>query len=101
MKVAAGVFLFPHRAANGCSGLDLISCCLLQVKYQEEGKRSLSQSLYSQLPETSQTRFARDVSELQSHVRTCFLSSGTSTDLRLCTFDCAGGSVQQLCWLWF
>lgn len=81
--------------------MDLISCCLLQIKYQEEGKKRLSQSLYSQLPETSQTRFARDVSELQSDVRTCFLSSDTSTDLRLCTFDCAGGSVQQLCWLWF
>lgn len=43
--------------------------CLLQSKYKGDGIRSLSQSLYSQLPETTETQLARTVSELQSQVR--------------------------------
>lgn len=31
--------------------------------------KSLSQSFYSQLPETAETQFAKSVSELQSEVR--------------------------------
>lgn len=46
---------------------------VLQVKYREEGLRSLSHSLYSQLPQTSQTRLARSLSELHSPVRTYLL----------------------------
>lgn len=41
---------------------------LFQNKYKEDGKRSLAQSFYSQLPETSDTQFAKSVSELQSEV---------------------------------
>ena len=41
-----------------------------QSKYKEGGRRRLSQSFYSQLPETSETQLARSVSELQSEVRT-------------------------------
>lgn len=43
--------------------------CLLQNKYKEDGMKSLSQSLYSQLPETTETQLAKTVSELQSEVR--------------------------------
>lgn len=43
--------------------------CLLQNKYKENGIRSLSQSLYSQLPETAETQLAKTVSEVQSEVR--------------------------------
>lgn len=41
----------------------------VQNKYKEEGLRSLSQSLYSQLPETAETQLAKTVAELQSEVR--------------------------------
>ena len=42
--------------------------CLLQIKYKEDGMRSLSQSVYCQLPETAETQLAKTVSELQSEV---------------------------------
>lgn len=42
----------------------------VQSKYKEDGIRSLSQSFYSQLPETAETQLAKTVSELQSEVRT-------------------------------
>lgn len=41
----------------------------LQNKYKEDGLRSLSRSLYSQLPETSETQQAKTVAELRSEVR--------------------------------
>lgn len=41
--------------------------CFFQRKYKE-GKRSLCQSVYSQLPETSETQFVKRVSEVQSEV---------------------------------
>lgn len=41
----------------------------VQNKYKEEGLRSLSQSLYSKLPETAETQLAKTVAELQSEVR--------------------------------
>lgn len=46
-----------------------IILCSSQSKYKEGGRRSLSQSFYSQLPETAETQFARAVAELQSEVR--------------------------------
>lgn len=39
-----------------------------QIKYKEEGLKSLPHSLYSQLPQTTDTQFAKSVSELQSEV---------------------------------
>lgn len=39
-----------------------------QLKYREEGMRNLSQSFYSQLPQTADTQFAKATSELQSEV---------------------------------
>lgn len=47
----------------------LFSFHVLQTKYKEDGKKNLCQSFYSQLPETSETRFAKTVSELQNEVR--------------------------------
>lgn len=44
----------------------------VQNKYKEEGLRNLSQSLYSQLPETPETQLAKTVGELQSEVRLVF-----------------------------
>ena len=38
----------------------------LQNKYREDGKRGVSTSGYSQLPETVETQFVKAVSELQS-----------------------------------
>ena len=40
-----------------------------QSKYKEGSRRRLSQSFYSQLPETAETQFAKAVAELQSEVR--------------------------------
>lgn len=39
-----------------------------QVKYKEDGRREMSASLYSLLPETTATQHAKEASELQSHV---------------------------------
>lgn len=39
-----------------------------QIKYKDEGLKSLPHSLYSQLPHTTDTQFAKSVSELQSEV---------------------------------
>lgn len=44
-----------------------VSPCHLQVKYKG-GKRELSSSLYSLLPETEQMKFAKAATELQSEV---------------------------------
>lgn len=44
-------------------------CVIFQSKYREDGIRSLSQSFYSQLPDTAETQLARTASELQSEVR--------------------------------
>lgn len=41
-----------------------------QVKYKEDGKKELSKNLYSALPETAETQFAKQMSEIQSEVRT-------------------------------
>lgn len=71
------VYLFPHQRVKFMlilnePQLNLIKWCLLQIKYKEEGLKSLSQSVYSQLPETMATQFARNVSEAQSDVRAYF-----------------------------
>lgn len=39
-----------------------------QNKYQQSGKQSMSTSLFSQLPQTSETQLAAKMSELQSEV---------------------------------
>lgn len=43
---------------------------VFQTKYKQSGLKSLAQSAYSQLPQTTQTLLAKSVSELQSEVRT-------------------------------
>lgn len=64
-----------HRLVKTPSPLRVL--CVLSVlspvqsKYKGDGIRSLSQSFYSQLPETAETQLAKTVSELQSEVRTC------------------------------
>lgn len=42
--------------------------CFLQNKYKQSGKKSMSSSLYAQLPQTPETQFVAKVSELQSEV---------------------------------
>lgn len=56
-----------------------------QNKYRESGVRSLSQSVYSQLPETADTQFARSACELQSEVRSRLTSDVTGPTLRMRT----------------
>lgn len=43
-------------------------CLLLQLKYTEGGKQKISTSLYSLLPETTETQLAKQMSEMQSEV---------------------------------
>lgn len=45
------------------------SCSVLQNKYKEEGKKEMSSSLYSLLPETAEMQLAKAVQEFQSEVR--------------------------------
>lgn len=40
------------------------------MKYKEEGKKEIGKNLYSLLPETAETHFAKHMSEIQSEVRT-------------------------------
>lgn len=54
-------------AASGCADLFTFAP---QVKYQEDGKEQLSRSLYSALAETPETQFVKQMSEIQSEVRT-------------------------------
>lgn len=51
----------------GCRRGNVRSLC--QVKYKEEGKKELGKNLYSALPETAETQFAKHMSEIQSEVR--------------------------------
>lgn len=46
----------------------LMECIVLCQSKYKEGRKSLSQSFYSQLPETAETQFAKSVAELQSEV---------------------------------
>lgn len=41
----------------------------VQIKYREAGKKQASTSLYQQLPETLETRHAKEASQLQSQVQ--------------------------------
>lgn len=42
-----------------------------QNKYKRSGKQENSSSIYSQLPQTQETQFAKQMADLQSDVRTC------------------------------
>lgn len=44
-------------------------CLYFQMRYKEAGKKGVSSSLYSLLPETLETAHAKEVSELLSEVR--------------------------------
>lgn len=60
----------------GCARKAVCEACVslvVQARYKEDGRRSQTVSLYSQLPQTSDTEFAKAVSELQSEVRLPFL----------------------------
>ncbi len=46
---------------------------MFQSKYRESGKKENSTSLYNTLPETKDTRHARDAAEIQSQVRQSLL----------------------------
>lgn len=49
--------------------ITLISIAVMfQIKYKEIGKRDNSRPLYSQLLETSEIRFAKEISGIQSEV---------------------------------
>lgn len=46
-----------------------------QNKYKEEGKKEMSSSLYSQLPETTEMQLAKTVHEFQSEVLGCYTAA--------------------------
>ena len=47
----------------------LFSRAVFQAKYKEAGKKQASSSLYHQLPETLETKHAKEAYELRSQVR--------------------------------
>lgn len=56
-----------RRAGNVCQDVtDFVSA--LQNKYKEEGKKEMSSSLYSQLPETAEMQLAKNLHAFQSEV---------------------------------
>lgn len=59
---------FMETLRNSCFP-HIQSRSLLQNKYKEEGKKEMSSSLYSQLPETAEMQLAKAVQEFQSEVR--------------------------------
>lgn len=81
-SVSAPAGVLTHRFLKKHFGFDFIGF-FFQNKYKEEGKGSLCQSFYSQLPETSESQFVKGVSELQSEVR-LRSSSATSGTGGLC-----------------
>lgn len=46
-----------------------LNLCLGQQKYTEEGRKEMTFPLYAQLPETAETQFAREMTEILSEVR--------------------------------
>lgn len=72
-----------------------MSC--LQNKYKESGKKIQNSSLYTQLPQTTETEFAKSVSELTSqvHSQTHFIySTGLCRSNELCVF--VSGQIQRV-----
>lgn len=48
--------------------------CVAQVKYKEDCKKETGSSLYHLLPETAETHFAKEMSEIQSEVMSTFFA---------------------------
>lgn len=46
------------------------------MKYKEAGRKEASSSLYHRLPGTLETQRVKEVTELQSEVRTCHVERG-------------------------
>lgn len=46
--------------------------CVLQNIYKQKGRQEFCRSVFHQMPETSQTEFAKQISDLQSEVMSCF-----------------------------
>lgn len=70
----------------------------LQIKYREAGKRAASSCLYSKLPETLDTRHAKEASQLQSQVTSgvhdITQGEGQQSILVLTLSVCGAGQVQ-------
>lgn len=49
--------------------------CVLQILYKEAVKKELPCPVYHQLPDTLETQFARELTDMQSHVRAGTLHS--------------------------
>lgn len=56
---------------------DVFVWFVVQVKYKEACKKETSSSLFHLMPETPEMQFAKQMSEIQSVVRLCSLSSHT------------------------
>lgn len=56
-----------------------------QNKYKEEGKKEMSSSLYSQLPQTTEMQLAKTVHEFQSEVLTRSAHSDVHSSLSVHT----------------
>uniref|UniRef100_A0A3B4XCZ2 Nebulette n=1 Tax=Seriola lalandi dorsalis TaxID=1841481 RepID=A0A3B4XCZ2_SERLL len=71
-----------YRAVTSCVCV-CVCVCVCQVKYKQAGKQQAASSLYSKLPETLETKHAKEATELQSevsvhlHLSVCFLPRST------------------------
>lgn len=69
--------LVPYRLISGrCSAPTVpptrntmvVDAVISQIKYKDSGKKEMSSSLYSTLSDTSETSFAREMTDMQSEV---------------------------------
>ncbi len=59
-----------------------------QNKYKRSSKQENSSSIYSQLPQTQETQFAKQMAELQSDVRVCVCVCVRDVDVCVCVCVC-------------
>lgn len=58
------------RSTRGASMIKTRACvCVLQNKYKQKSRQEMGSSLFHQMPETSETEFVKQISDLQSEVR--------------------------------
>lgn len=60
----------PRACKRDVQPESVSSSCVFQAKYREASKKQASTALYHQLPETMETKHAKEASLLQSQVQT-------------------------------
>lgn len=66
-------------------------CVFVQNKYKQKNRLEISSSVFHQMPETKETEFVKQISELQSEVRRC-----NTVYVLVCLFFVLLSSVQHV-----